>query len=164
MQTREQIRASLISLQNRHVYVFVLNDQSLITEPLHPLTERDIAKDVEIAITSQTGNLERAKTGKLSEGDVIHCLDGTIERVASVLERQTGNVTTYQPGHCGTGGSFYLYDDSMGFSGSWDYPVERQLRLSGETTVARVWFFSHRQAGGGRGVYCNVSVPVWIEV
>lgn len=163
MQTKEQIRASLISQENGRVYSFKLDDTFKIVSPLFEFTERDIRTDVEIAFTAQAGNLERAKTGKLSEGDIVHCLDGTIERVASVCEQQTDGIR-YQPGHNKTNGSFYLYDDSMSFSGGLDSPVRRTLRLSGETAPARVWFFSERYAGAGRGVYCVINVPVWIEV
>jgi hypothetical protein len=161
MLTRERIEHSLTTEPNNgHVYGFH-NIGSI-----HPIQARDIATDSGIAFDAQTGNMDRAKRGEISAGDFIRCADGKLERVAKVWNQETQNgLIEYQPGQNGTGGGFYLNSASMSFScWSLDYSVSRRVELSGEILPARVWFFSLRQAGAGRGVYCSIGVPVWREV
>lgn len=159
MLTREEIAETLkTEPNNRNVYGLGFGDFSLSAA-------RDIETDSGIAFDAQAWNLERAARGELSEGDFIKCIDGGLDRVANICQRETSDgCCRYQPGHNRTNGSFYLFSDSMSFSGGLDSSVARRLQFTGETMPGRVWFFSLRESGAGRGVYCSVNVPVWREV
>ena len=129
------------------------------------MIDRLVPIDADIAFRAQQGNMDRAKAGRVSDGDYVRCKDGRLHRIADVRthDADTG-VLDYQPGYKGTLGGFYLWDDSMSFSGSLDNAETRTVRLSDETMSGNVWFFSERQSGAGRGVHCFVHVPVWVEV
>jgi hypothetical protein len=78
--------------------------------------------------------------------------DGAIRRISYVW-----------PDGCQTsdGGSWYLGSTYMSFSGSLYSPIAPELLTdSGETQLARAWFFHHdwAQAHNGVDVYVNVRV------
>jgi hypothetical protein len=85
-------------------------------------------------------------------GDIVRMADGAIRRISYVW-----------PDGCQTsdGGSWYLGSTYMSFSGSLYSPIAPELLTdSGETQLARAWFFHHdwAQAHNGVDVYVNVRV------
>lgn len=92
-------------------------------------------------------------------GDVVEMPDGTIARATHVWTFEGGQAESVQTGK---GGSFYLGEDYVSFSGSLDpaKPVG-QFVATGRTAEARFWFFDHDIWGAGRGVEVVAEVPVW---
>ena len=90
-------------------------------------------------------------------GDWCLMLDGTERRFTH--DWGDSIQTTYSKQG---GGSFYLGDGYMSYSGSLDPAIQKDcFQLTRETRNARVWFFHHDFWGAGRGVEFTVPCRVY---
>lgn len=89
-------------------------------------------------------------------GDVVVWPNGEIRRFSMLSDDifQTCRVDA---------GSFFVYSNGHAqFSGSLKPPVLKDFLVrTNEFQHGRFWFFSHNEAGPGRGVQCELPCRVW---
>lgn len=126
-------------------------------------------RDQEIVVERMT-ELD-ARTG-IRVGDFLRYRDGTLARVAYVWDDsvQPASVAVGRhPAHWslnryapGVGGSYYLGDGYVSYSGSLHRGVSRDLlELTDATELGAVWIFHHGWSGAHRGVDTKVAFRVW---
>lgn len=66
----------------------------------------------------------------------------------------------------GAGGSFYLGEGYISFSGGLDsiVPNEAIEEVTGETKEGRIWFFDHDLWGADRGIETNIRFRVFKQL
>jgi len=64
----------------------------------------------------------------------------------------------------GAGGSFYLGDGYVSFSGGLSPSIDKKALLnSGQTRLGRVWFFHHNYACADNGVETEIPFRVFVQ-
>ena len=111
-------------------------------------------RDHTIVTAREAAFLRRRNRRDIRVGDVVVFPNGTERRVAYVWPH--GVQTT-------DGGSFYLGDGYMSYSGSLfdSVPLTALSHTGGELSARSAWIFHHDQRRAHNGVECVVSVPVW---
>lgn len=92
-------------------------------------------------------------------GDFIRYNDGTMRRISYVWRNEQNAPESIQNSD---GGSFYLGDGYMDFSGALNPGIPAEtLSYKGEKKVGRAWFFHHDYACADNGIDVPVIVSVW---
>ena len=92
-------------------------------------------------------------------GDYVDFADGVTRRVSHVYPREWGDDYGVQTSD---GGSFYLDDGFVSFSGSLHRPVPHQtLTLSEQRRPGHVWIFHHDWPERDNGVYDEIPFRVY---
>jgi hypothetical protein len=95
----------------------------------------------------------------IKSGDFVRFVDGTLRRVSHVWTDARNKPDSIQTS---TGGSFYIGNGYMSFSGGLYSGVDfAQFTRTDETMHGRCWFFDHDHARAGGGVEVEVLCPVW---
>lgn len=100
------------------------------------------------------------KRTKPAEGDWVHRLDGSFERISVVHGDWHLQVGGY------AGSSVYINSNGTGSysGGCGDVIKHENLVDSGAYKPAACWMFHHQSSGAGRGVNAVLEFKVWKEV
>lgn len=96
---------------------------------------------------------------KINVGDFVRFADGVARRVSYIWTDEHGEIFSVQTSG---GGSFYLADGFVSFSGSLYHGVPfESLTDTGDRHDGDVWFFHHDFPGAGCGVACVAKFRIW---
>jgi hypothetical protein len=117
------------------------------------------ARDSEILRVRAAAFLARQQ---VKQGDFIRFANGTIRRVSHVWTDENNQPDGVQTTMKDTGGSFYLGDGYMSYSGGmWPSIPANTLTRAVELMDGRAWFFHHDYSQAHNGIDVNIPCPVW---
>jgi hypothetical protein len=119
--------------------------------------------------SERDGEILARRAAQLAEnpinvGDFVRFADGVVRRVSYIWPDISDDDSHHRPGSIQTtdGGSFYLGDGYVSFSGSLYIGVPfNTLTNTGDTHDGQAWFFHHDHACADNGVYFTTKFRVW---